>query len=105
MQLTWNQIQELHQHKGQIDIDSNKVFVRFHGRPLAIDSYEGEMVLEEARSDAAHERFSISQVLSDEVTQIPDLPTDELHEEQIDGSDSQLDRPLETDPDEDNGRD
>lgn len=64
MRLHWNQIVDLRKYAGKLDIDSGKLFVRFQGRTLGSDFYEGEPVLSEPNAFAKYDIFSLSRVVA-----------------------------------------
>lgn len=83
MRLTWVQIQTLHEHKGELDVDSGKVFVRFHGPPVGIELYDGELLFIDKVEGQTCEQFSVTKFLesigiatAEEI--VPDPPADEI---------------------------
>ena len=63
MRLTWVQIQTLHEHKGELDVDSGKVFVRFHGPPVGTELYDGKLLFVDKVEGQTCEQFSVTEFL------------------------------------------
>lgn len=62
--VTKSQLQELNEHRGQLDTDSGQVFVGFVGRLHTDDGlYHGELNLTEPTTGESYERFNLVHVL------------------------------------------
>ena len=119
MRLHWNQIVDLRKHAGELDVDSGKIFIRFHGLSKGEDFYEGEPVFYEPNLKLSYKEFSFRAVaglspLVVEATEVPIeltesdeivIDSDIASEDVTDDSDSRIDGTIEDQASTDGGWD